>query len=144
VIDSRAAEDGYSIRRRRECLHCHRRYTTYEQIDESSIKIVKKGGRREPFDARKLREGITKACWKRPVSELQIDGIIAGVQDQIFTSCDNEIDSSLLGEFVMQALKEIDQVAYIRFASVYREFQDVRDFVEEMAPMLEEEDWKES
>lgn len=139
VIDSRASDDGYSIRRRRECVHCQRRYTTYERLDETSIKIVKKGGGREPFDVRKLREGISKACWKRPVSELQIDGIIAHVLDRVFGDLDNEVDSALVGEFVMQALREVDQVAYIRFASVYRQFDDVHDFVQEMAPMLEQD-----
>ena len=138
VTDSRVTDDGFSIRRRRECLNCHRRYTTYERLEESSIKIVKKGGVREPFDVTKLRSGIAKACWKRPVSEIQIDRIVADVQEQLFGDFEREVESRHLGELVMQALRQVDEVAYIRFASVYREFQDARDFVQEMAPMLNE------
>ncbi|HEY6563919.1 MAG TPA: transcriptional regulator NrdR [Pirellulaceae bacterium] len=136
VIDSRSADDGFSIRRRRECLKCSRRYTTYERLEEPVIRIVKKDGTREPFEATKLREGISKACWKRPISEEQIDRVIVAIQERIYNDFDKEVESNQLGELVMEKLKLLDQVAYIRFASVYREFQDVRDFVQEMEPML--------
>jgi transcriptional repressor NrdR len=136
VIDSRAADDGYSIRRRRECLSCLRRYTTYERFDETALRVIKKDRVREPFDAGKLRAGITKACWKRPVSEEQIDRIVAEIQARLFQEYDREVESSVLGELLMEQLKKVDEVAYIRFASVYREFKDAQDFALEMEPML--------
>lgn len=136
VIDSRASGDGYAIRRRRECLHCQRRYTTYERLEEQTIQVVKKDGVREPFDADKLRTGISKACWKRPVSEDEIDGVIAEIQNEIFSNLEKEIDTEQLGDLVMQKLRLVDQVAYVRFASVYREFKDLQDFMQEMEPML--------
>jgi transcriptional repressor NrdR len=136
VIDSRASDDGYAIRRRRECLECRRRYTTYERLEELEIKVIKKDGVREPFDAKKLRMGISKACWKRPISEDQIDQVVSGIQVELQAKFEKEIPSSQLGEMIMQQLREIDHVAYIRFASVYREFADLQDFVEEVQPML--------
>ena len=138
VIDSRVSHDGYAIRRRRECVDCKRRFTTYERIEEFELKVVKKGGVREPFDAEKLRQGLAKACWKRPISDDQISSIVSEVERDIYASCDTEVDSSRLGEIVMQILRKLDQVAYVRFASVYREFQDVRDFVDELQPMLKD------
>ena len=137
VIDSRACEEGFAIRRRRECLGCRRRYTTYERLEELDIKVVKKDGIREPFDSAKLRDGISKACWKRPVSAEQIDEIVAAIQNQLYTNFDKEVISSDLGELIMDQLRVLDQVAYVRFASVYREFKDAHDFVEEVKPMLE-------
>ncbi len=136
VIDSRASGDGYAIRRRRECLNCQRRYTTYERLEEQTICVVKKDGVREPFDGDKLRTGISKACWKRPVSEDEIDGVIAEIQSEIYSSLEKEVGTERLGDMVMEKLRLVDQVAYVRFASVYREFKDLQDFVEEMEPML--------
>lgn len=137
VIDSRASEDGFAIRRRRECLHCKRRYTTYERLEESVIKVIKKDGVREPFSREKLRVGLAKACWKRPISDEQIDGIISRVESQIYQSTESEVETGQLGQLVMEQLLKLDQVAYVRFASVYREFADVRDFVDELRPMLD-------
>lgn len=136
-MDSRAGEDGYVIRRRRECLNCKRRYTTYERLEELGLKVVKKDGVREPFVREKIRAGLSKACWKRPISDEQIEGIIAHVESYMYANCDAEIDSSQIGALVMERLALVDQVAYVRFASVYRRFKDVRDFVEELQPMLQ-------
>ena len=140
VIDSRASEDGFVIRRRRECLDCRKRYTTYERIEEAVLKVIKKDGVRAPFQRDKLRQGLTKACWKRPVSDAQIDQIVSQVEAEIYATGESEIESRLLGEMVMQHLRRIDQVAFVRFASVYREFKDARDFVQEVGPMLAESD----
>jgi transcriptional repressor NrdR len=136
VMDSRASEDGYVIRRRRECLACKRRYTTYERLEEFGIKVVKKDGVRQPFSRDKIRSGLMKACWKRPISDQQIEGIIEHVEGYIYSDCDAEIESSKIGELVMERLAAVDEVAYVRFASVYRRFKDVRDFVDELQPML--------
>ena len=136
VIDSRSNDDGTSIRRRRECLECNGRYTTYERLDEVEIKVVKKNGVREPYDPSKVRDGIAKACWKRPISDEQIDGVVALIQAKLMARLDREIGSTELGELVMEHLRELDQVAYVRFASVYRDFTDARDFMEEVRPMI--------
>ncbi|MCA9120799.1 MAG: transcriptional repressor NrdR [Planctomycetaceae bacterium] len=136
VIDSRASEDGFAIRRRRECLNCKRRYTTYERLEEMAIKVVKKNGEREPFSREKMRQGLARACWKRPISDEQIDGVIAQVETEVYANFDSEVESEHLGGLVIRYLGELDQVAFVRFASVYREFKDVRDFVEELQPML--------
>jgi transcriptional repressor NrdR len=136
VMDSRAGDDGYVIRRRRECLNCKRRYTTYERLEELDLKVVKKDGIREPFSRDKIRAGLAKACWKRPISDEQIDAIVAHVESYMYANCDAEIESSKIGELVMERLASVDQVAYVRFASVYRRFKDVRDFVDELQPML--------
>lgn len=138
VIDSRASEDGFAIRRRRECLDCRRRYTTYERIEEWAIKVVKKDGTRTPFEREKIKRGLEKACWKRPISEEQIDRIVSAIESDVYANFESEVPSQHLGELVMQHLRQLDQVAFVRFASVYREFKDVRDFVEELEPMLEE------
>ena len=135
-MDSRASEDGYVIRRRRECLHCKRRYTTYERLEEMGIKVVKKDGIREPFSRDKIRAGLAKACWKRPISDEQIEGIVAHVEGYMYDKGESEIESSKVGELVMERLAQVDEVAYVRFASVYRRFKDVRDFVDELQPML--------
>lgn len=136
VSDSRASEDGFAIRRRRQCLHCKRRFTTYERVDETGIKVVKKNGVREPFLRDKIRAGLTKACWKRPISDEQIDNLVSQVESDIYSATESEIESHKVGEMVMQRLATLDQVAYVRFASVYRQFKDVRDFVDELQPML--------
>ena len=132
VIDSRASQDGFAIRRRRECLSCKRRYTTYERVEEPAIKVVKKDGVREPFERDKIKRGLEKACWKRPISGEQIEAIVAGIEGEVHAHFDAEVESRYLGELLMQRLREIDHVAFVRFASVYREFKDIRDFVAEL------------
>lgn len=132
VIDSRSSQDGFAIRRRRECLNCKRRYTTYERLEEVSVKIVKKDGVREPFQPQKIRAGLTKACWKRPISDDQIEAVVAGVESDVYANFDAEITSREVGDIVMKHLGKLDQVAYVRFASVYRDFTDVNDFVHEI------------
>jgi transcriptional repressor NrdR len=136
VIDSRVSQDGFAIRRRRECLHCKKRFTTYERLEEMGIKVVKKNNVREPFDREKIRSGLAKACWKRPVSDEQIEQCVSQIESDVYATGESEIDSHLLGEMVMQRLAALDQVAFVRFASVYRRFQDVRDFVDELQPIL--------
>jgi transcriptional repressor NrdR len=138
VIDSRASHDNYATRRRRECLSCRRRYTTYEQIEEFAVKVIKKDGTRVPLDREKIKRGLERACWKRPIGDEQIEAVVAAVEHEVYTQFDNEVESQFLGELVMRHLRELDQVAYVRFASVYREFKDVRDFVQELQPMLAE------
>lgn len=137
VIDSRASQDSFSIRRRRECLSCKRRYTTYERVEELDIKIVKKDNVREPFHPEKIKRGLAHACWKRPISEQQIEDIVAAVESEIYSQYEGEVQSRQIGEMVMRHLQGLDQVAYVRFASVYREFKDARDFVDELQPMLQ-------
>lgn len=132
VIDSRTAQDGFAIRRRRECLGCRRRYTTYERIETTTVKVVKKDGVREPFEPAKIKQGLEKACWKRAISDEQIEWIIAAVGQDIEQSFETEVESRHVGEVVMQHLRELDEVAYVRFASVYRQFKDVHDFVHEL------------
>ncbi|MFN0196746.1 MAG: transcriptional regulator NrdR [Planctomycetaceae bacterium] len=135
VIDTRLAE-SYVIRRRRECLQCERRFTTYEKIEESPIKVIKKDGTRIPFDRDKIASGLSKACYKRPVSEAQIEEIVAAVEADVYENFEREVPSRYIGEKVFNMLRDVDQVAFVRFASVYREFKDVNDFVEELEPML--------
>lgn len=139
VVDSRAVQDGYIIRRRRLCSHCNRRYTTYERLEEAELKVVKKDDVREPFQLDKIRQGLRKACWKRPVNDEQIEALAAAVEADIYANFEVEVESRRIGELVMERLGELDQVAYVRFASVYREFKDVRDFVDELEPMLRHE-----
>lgn len=139
VIDSRASEDAFAIRRRRECLDCRRRYTTYERIEDTVLKVVKKDGGRTPFDREKIKRGLERACWKRPISDSQIEAIVSEIEADVYGTFDTEVESQYIGEQVMKHLRILDQVAFVRFASVYREFQDVRDFVDELEPMLEEE-----
>ncbi|MDZ4782986.1 MAG: transcriptional regulator NrdR [Planctomycetia bacterium] len=138
VIDSRASQDGFATRRRRECISCHRRYTTYEKIEEPTVKVIKKDGTRVPFERDKIKRGLEKACWKRPVSDEQLEAIVSAVENDVYELADAEVESEQLGGMVMQRLRKVDEVAYVRFASVYRQFQDVRDFVHELGPMLEE------
>ncbi|MHC4958797.1 MAG: transcriptional regulator NrdR [Planctomycetota bacterium] len=136
VVDSRASADGFAIRRRRECLACGRRYTTYERIEESPIRVVKKDGSREPLDRRKVLSGLMKACEKRPVSMDMLDEIVSRIENQVTEQFDREVPSNFIGRLVMRELKKVDQVAYVRFASVYRDFKDVAEFVDEIRPML--------
>jgi transcriptional repressor NrdR len=128
VVDSREAQEGQATRRRRECLGCGRRFTTYERIEEALPHVVKKDGRREPFDRRKLVEGLRRACQKRPVSEERIEQLVSEVEREVQERGDREVPAAALGEAVMRRLERLDPVAYVRFASVYRAFQDVGDF----------------
>ncbi len=138
VIDSRASQDGFSIRRRRECNSCQKRYTTYERIEERPVQVVKKDGARVPFHREKIRMGLERACWKRPIRAEQIEAIVVEIENEMYASIDTEVESQYLGELIMDRLRRLDQVAYVRFASVYREFQDAHDFVDELEPMLRE------
>ena len=132
VVDSREAGDGQATRRRRECLGCSRRFTTYERIEEILPAVVKKDGRREPFDRKKILEGLTRACQKRPVSAAQIEALISAVERQVQELGEKEIPSRVVGEAVMARLRDLDPVAFVRFASVYRAFEDVGDFMSEL------------
>lgn len=136
VVDSRSSKEGDSIRRRRECLACERRYTTYERIEEVAQMVIKKDGRREPFDRWKIKSGILKACEKRPVSLDQVDALIDDVERQLFNSSEHEVSTDTIGLAVMDRLKRIDQVAYVRFASVYRQFKDLNEFMAELKGLL--------
>ncbi|MEO1496125.1 MAG: transcriptional regulator NrdR [Planctomycetota bacterium] len=137
VIDSRASNDGASIRRRRECLHCNRRYTTYERPEDTTIKVVKKDGSRAPFSREKIQRGLERACWKRSISSRQIEQTVDAIENDVYQSYETEIESRELGLLVMEHLKELDEVAFVRFASVYRQFNDAQDFFEELRPMLD-------
>jgi len=137
VVDSRASEGGLAIRRRRECLECGRRYTTYERIEEIPLRVIKKDGTREPFERKKIFEGMSKACEKRPVSTEKLDEVVAEIERELAEIADREVTSHQIGELVMAKLRELDQVAYVRFASVYREFKDINQFLEELRPLLE-------
>lgn len=136
VIDSRPTEEGSSIRRRRECLRCGRRFTTYEKIETSPLMVVKKDMRREPFNADKIKKGLLHACQKRPVSMKDIDAIVEKVEKQVYSSGENELSSRRIGEAVMDELKLLDEVAYVRFASVYRQFTDVSSFMDELNKLV--------
>jgi transcriptional repressor NrdR len=132
VVDSRESGDGQATRRRRECLGCSRRFTTYERIEEILPSVVKKDGRREPFDRKKILEGLTRACQKRPVSSAQIEALVAAVERQVQELGEKEVPSRVVGEAVMARLRTLDPVAFVRFASVYRAFEDVGDFMSEL------------
>lgn len=136
VVDSRASKEGDAIRRRRECLKCEKRYTTYERIEEVAQMVVKKDGRREQFDRWKVRAGILKAVEKRPVTLDQIENVIDEVERQLFSTADREVSTNQIGETVMMKLKGLDEVAYVRFASVYRQFKDLNEFMDELKSML--------
>ncbi len=136
VVDSRLQGGGFPVRRRRFCERCNRRATTVEQVEEAHLKVVKKDHSREPFDAEKIRRGLEKACYKRPVSTEEIEIIVRQVENDVQASYFGEVPSQVLGDMVMKHLRRLDQVAYVRFASVYREFKDVSAFVEEVQPML--------
>lgn len=136
VVDSRQSEDGLFIRRRRECEQCHHRFTTYERIDFVPKMVVKKDNTREPFDSDKIRAGLMKACEKRPVSVETIDRLVANVEYHINSQNEPEITSQSIGEMVMSGLKELDEVSYVRFASVYRQFKDIQTFMDELSKLL--------
>lgn len=138
VVDSRLGKQGEVIRRRRECLQCQRRYTTYERIEESLPMLIKKDGRREPFDRKKIFSGLKKASEKRPVSIDRLEEVVTQIEKSIQERGVNEIESRIVGEEVMRQLHDLDQVAYVRFASVYREFKDVNQFMAELKTLLDE------
>jgi transcriptional repressor NrdR len=137
VVDSRISH-SFEIRRRRECLDCNQRFTTYERIEKAPLHVIKKDGTRVPFEREKIRAGLEKACYKRPVSSEQLESILAAVEQEVEEEFDGEVHSRFIGEKVCEHLREIDKVAFVRFASVYREFKDVNDFVEELGAILKE------
>ena len=136
MIDSRTTDDGTSIRRRRECENCGRRFTTYETIETTPIFVIKSGGARQAFDENKIRSGVIKACEKRPVSMGRIDQLVDDIKKKIYNSLVQEISSKEIGEMVCEELKQIDEVAYVRFASVYRSFTDTASFMKEIEKMV--------
>jgi transcriptional repressor NrdR len=138
VVDSRVGREGEFIRRRRECLRCHRRYTTYEHIEDVLPHVVKRDNRREPYDRQKLRSSILKACEKRSVGVQAVDDVIGDIEARLHERSEKEISSLELGELVMEHLQRLDQVAYVRFASVYRQFKDISQFMDEVKGLLKE------
>jgi transcriptional repressor NrdR len=138
VIDSRLSREGDLIRRRRECFACHRRFTSYERVEEPTLPVVvKKGGNREPFDRQKILSGLKKACEKRPVSVETLEMVVGRIARKVQEMGLNEVDSTVIGEEVMRHLNEVDPVAYVRFASVYREFKDIDQFMSELKSLLD-------
>lgn len=138
VVDSRPAEDGTSIRRRRECLSCHKRFTTFEVMESLPIVVIKKDGSRQSFDRSKLLNGMLRACEKRPVSFDTLEKIVEEIEQNLQNEMDREVSSGRIGEMVMDRLKEVDEVAYVRFASVYRQFKDISTFMAELNKLLQE------
>jgi len=138
VIDSRESKSGLTIRRRRECLECERRFTTYERIEEIPYMVVKKDGQREPFESQKLIRGLLKACEKRPVPVAKLEEIVEEIETRLQELPEKEINTSEIGQLMMDKLKALDKVAYVRFASVYREFKDVLEFKQELESLLKE------
>jgi transcriptional repressor NrdR len=136
VVDSREAKEGDTIRRRRECLKCERRFTTYERIDEVPYMVIKKDGRREKFDRQKVLGGLIKACEKRPVGNAKLSELVNQVEAKVGDSPDREISTTEIGEFLMERLQELDKIAYVRFASVYRDFQDEQAFFNELKNLM--------
>lgn len=136
VVDSRESKEGEAIRRRRECLACERRFTTYERIDEVPYMVVKKDGRREKFDRQKVLSGLLKACEKRPVSTAKLSELVNRVESRVSDSPDRELSTIDIGEFLMESLRDLDKIAYVRFASVYRDFQDEQAFFNELKNLM--------
>lgn len=137
VLETRLADDGYSIRRRRECLECQNRFTTFEKVDDLPLLVIKKDGRREPFDHHKILNGLIRACEKRPISLETLENMVGEIERVMKNkSLKREVSTSEIGEMVMERLKNLDEVAYVRFASVYREFKDINTFVNEIERML--------
>ena len=137
VIDSRPVDDGNSIRRRRECLSCTRRFTTYEQIESVPLVVIKKDGKRQVYNRQKIFSGILRACEKTPVTVAQIESVVQDIEAELFNSMDSEIPASTIGNLVMERLKKLNPIAYVRFASVYREFKDVSTFMEELNDLIQ-------
>jgi len=140
VIDSRASREGSTIRRRRQCLQCHHRFTTYEEIENESLMVVKRDGRREEFSREKLLSGLKKACQKRPISPKAIEDLVETIMDDMIDKYDHEVPGMAIGERVMEALRQIDKVAYVRFASVYRRFEEATEFVSEVNKLESDHD----
>ncbi len=140
VIDSRSADDDRSIRRRRECIGCGRRFTTYETIEVAPILVVKNDGTRQAFDVTKIKRGIIKSCEKRPVPIEKIDALVDEITKKVYNSMEQEISSKQIGEMVMDGLKQLDEVAYVRYASVYRSFKDISSFMAELQSMMEKKE----
>ncbi len=138
VIDSRPTDEGEKIRRRRECLRCEKRFTTYEVIETTPIMVIKKEGRREAFDRNKLLAGMLRACEKRPIAVAQLEEVADSIQQAVQNTMDREVPSSRIGELAMERLKNIDEVAYVRFASVYRHFKDLNSFMDELKNLLDD------
>lgn len=136
VVDSRTTKDGSAIRRRRECLKCGKRFTTYERVEHVALMVAKKDGRREPFDLQKMKIGVLKACEKRPIGMDQIDRLVEEIEQTLMGSVDKEVSSEKIGALVMKKLRNLDEVAYVRFASVYRQFRDISEFMEELRKLL--------
>ncbi len=136
VVDSRATQEESAIRRRRECLRCGKRFTTYEYVEEVSLMVIKKDGRHEPFDRKKILSGVLKACEKRPIGIERMEEVVTQVERALQKKSEREIPAAKIGELVMERLKSIDDVAYVRFASVYRQFKDVNEFMMELKDML--------
>jgi transcriptional repressor NrdR len=136
VVDSRETKEGDTIRRRRECLQCERRFTTYERIDEVPYMVIKKDGRREKFERQKVLGGLLKACEKRPISMAKLSELVNRVESKVSDSPDREISTTEIGEFLMESLREMDKIAYVRFASVYRDFQDEQAFFNELKNLM--------
>ncbi len=136
VIDSRSSNEGKSVRRRRECLKCKKRFTTYEYIEEVPLMVIKKDGRRESFDRNKIISGILKACEKRPVSVEKVEALVDRVEKELQKSFDKEVKAGVIGELAMDYLHKLDEVAYVRFASVYRQFKDINQFMKELKDLL--------
>lgn len=137
VIDSRPVDEGNSIRRRRECLACTRRFTTYEQIESVPLVVIKKDGKRQVYNRQKIFSGILRACEKTPVTVAQIESVVQDIEAELFNSMDSEIPASYIGGLVMDRLKKLNPIAYVRFASVYREFKDVSTFMEEINGLIQ-------
>ncbi len=137
VIDSRPADDNTSIRRRRQCEGCHKRFTTYEKVETLPLIVIKKDSNREPYDRSKVEAGIVRSCHKRPISTAQISAIVDDIETELYNREEREIPTMVIGELVMNKLKDLDPVAYVRFASVYREFKDVNTFMDEIKKILE-------
>ncbi|NLW03331.1 MAG: transcriptional repressor NrdR [Clostridiaceae bacterium] len=138
VIDSRPTDEGATIRRRRECLNCRKRFTTYEKVEHLPIMVIKKDGSREPYDRDKVRKGILRATEKRSVSADEIERMLDSIESHIYNSLEREVTSEFIGELVMEKLRDLDEVAYVRFASVYRQFKDINTFMNELKKLLKD------
>ena len=138
VIDSRPTDEGATIRRRRECLRCQKRYTTYEKVEYVPLMVIKKDKSRQPYSREKLMNGILRACEKRPISIDRIDSLIDNIEAQIYSTLEREVTSTVIGEKVMEELRKLDEVAYVRFASVYRQFKDINTFMDELQKIIKE------
>ena len=137
VVDSRPTDEGTSIRRRRECLKCLKRFTTYETVERMPLMLVKRDGTRQPYDRQKLLGGLVKAWEKRPVALMQLEQVVDNVEQRVFSALESEVSSKTIGELVMEQLRSVDEVAYVRFASVYRQFKDIDTFMKELNKLLE-------